>query len=497
MPLNLSQHHRSPNRIGVGVDFGTSNSSVALFDGNELHCLEFKEEEQEFKLIPTAIYISKDLLPTIGRAGIEQYLDDNRNRQIHLKREYVGDIDMTLGILGAEGDAETFTVRTNAWTDQDLPGRLICGIKSWLGNGDIDRVKIFEKSFSLTALVTPILLKLKETYTAVSNDIPNVHFGRPVNFVGSSLEANERALSRLKDACLYAEIINPVFYEEPVAAAMSFLHTHTVETGSKYLVFDFGGGTLDLTVLEVEKNGFNVLATGGISLGGNKIDGMIYEKKIFPEIGRGVKTYRNDASRQEKVEFRFDDYAELLTNWQNAYQLNTPVLRNQVAFGMEQGGETAVKLKRLRSIIVNNLSYEVLRAIETAKIELSKKSSTVISIPQVDLNVPFSRQEFEQILETPMNEISTVIAQELSKAGIDKKELNGVVCTGGSSEMPAVRSHLETLLGVPIIQHDSFTGIAAGLAIANYFGYEQGDEVSELGRGEKGSNVEFKYQENE
>ncbi len=72
-----------------------------------------------------------------------------------------------------------------------------------------------------------------------------------------------------------------------------------------------------------------------------------------------------------------------------------------------------------------------------------------------------------------------------------------MVCPGGSSEIPAVRSHLETLLGVPIIQHDSFTGIAAGLAIANYFGYEQGDEVSELGRGEKGSNVEFKYQESE
>ena len=473
MPITPSNHFRSLNKIGVGVDFGTSNSSVAIFDGKDLHCLEIKEEKHELKLIPTAIYISRDLLPTIGRAGIEQYLDDNRNRQIHLKREYVGDIDMTLGVLGAEGDAETFTVRANAWTDQDLPGRLICGIKSWLGNGDINRVKIFEKSFSLTALVTPILQKLKETYAAVSNDISNVHFGRPVNFVGSSLEANERAISRLEDACRYAKITNPVFYEEPVAAAMSFLHIHSVEPGSKYLVFDFGGGTLHLTVLEVEEDGFNVLATGGIGLGGNKIDCMIYEKKIFPEIGQGVKTYRNDASREEKVEFPFDDYAELLTNWQNAYQLNTPNLRNQVAFGMEQGGEAAVRLKRLRSIIMNNLSYEVLRAIETAKIELSKKLNTVISVPQVDLNVPFSRQEFEEILEIPMNEINSVLAQVMSQAGIDKKELNGVVCTGGSSEIPAVRNHLETLLDAPIIQHDSFTGIAAGLAIANYLGYEQ------------------------
>lgn len=484
MSISPSYLNHSPNRIGVGVDFGTSNSSVALFNGKDLHCLRIKEEKHELKLIPTAIYISKDLLPTIGHSGIEQYLDDNRNRRIHLKREFVGEFDMTLGI-GGEGDAETFTVQANAWTDQDLPGRLFCGIKSWLGNGNIDRVKIFEKSFSLTALVTPILLRLKETYTAVSNDISNVHFGRPVNFVGSGLEANERAISRLKDSCRYAEIRNPVFYEEPVAAAMSFLHMHSVETGSKYLVFDFGGGTLDLTVLEVTNDGFHVLATEGISLGGNKIDCLIYQKKIFPEIGQGVKTYRNDASRKEKFEFRFGDYAELLTNWQNAYQLNTPYLRNQISLGMEQGGETAAKLKRLRGIIMNNLSYEVLRAIETAKIELSKKSTTVISIPQVGLNVPFSRSEFEKILEKPMNDIKGALAQVLSKASIDKKELNGVVCTGGSSEIPAVRSHLEILLDAPIIQHDSFTGIAAGLAIANYFGNEQGNRYGNM-RGERG-----------
>ena len=60
-------------------------------------------------------------------------------------------------------------------------------------------------------------------------------------------------------------------------------------------------------------------------------------------------------------------------------------------------------------------------------------------------------------------------------------ELDGVVCTGGSSEIPAVRNHLETLLDAPIIQHDSFTGIAAGLAIANYLGYEQSGQVCKEG----------------
>lgn len=460
-------------KVGIGVDFGTSNSSVAVFDGKALHCLTIEEGEHELKLIPTAIYISRDLLPTIGQSGIEQYLEDNRNRQIKLTKERVGDFDMTLG-FGGDGDAQTITVQANAWTDQNMPGRLFRGIKSWLGNPEIDRVMIFNKSFNITALVTPILLKLKETYTTFDANQSDVHVGRPVNFVGETAEANHNAISRLKNSCQFAEIRNPIFCEEPIAAATSFLHSHSVDVGSKYLVFDFGGGTLDLTVLVVTQNGFGVLATGGIGLGGNRIDCMIYENKIFPEIGKGVEINRKTPSGKKKVEFRFKDYAERLIDWQNAYQLNTPRLRNQINVGIKDGGDAEVKLKRLRGIILDNLSYEILRAIEAAKINLSTKEETTISVPDVDLNVPFSRSDFDKILKAPLTEIDTLLSSVLSKAEVNKEELSGVVCTGGSSEIPAVRNHLQTLLDSPIIQHDAFTGIAAGLAIANYYGYGRG-----------------------
>ncbi|WOO39500.1 Hsp70 family protein [Rubellicoccus peritrichatus] len=458
-------------QIGIGVDFGTSNSSVAIFDGKELRCLTIEEGDHALKLIPTAIYISKDLLPTIGLSGIEQYLQDNRNRQIKLKQESVGAFDMTLG-FGGDGDAQTITVQANAWTDQNIPGRLFRGIKSWLGNSDVDRVKIFNKSFNITALITPILLKLKETYSPFAESKIDIHVGRPVNFVGDSQESNRQAISRLTDSCRFAEIKNPIFCEEPVAAAMSFLHTHSVEVDSKYLVFDFGGGTLDLTVLSITQNGFSVLATGGIGLGGNMIDCMIYKKMIFPEIGLGVKVSRNANAKQEKTDFRFSDYAERLIDWQNAYQLNTPRLRNQINVGMKEGGEAEIKLKRLRGIIVDNLSYEILRAIESAKIELSNQTETIISVPGIDLEVPFTRQDFDEILKAPLKDIDTLLSDVLSKANVSKDELTGVVCTGGSSEIPAIRNHLEALLHIPIIRHDAFTGIAAGLAIANYYGYD-------------------------
>lgn len=457
--------------VGIGVDFGTSNSSVAIYDGSKLHCLAIPDDNAPSDLIPTATYITKDLLPLTAHRAIDQYLKDNRNRQINLKKEHVGAFDITTG-FGDIDDARTITVRAHAWTDQDLPGRLFRGIKSWLGREDIDRVWVFERPFTLEALITPILEKLKSSYASHANTHACVHLGRPVNFVGTEPETNERALSRLRKACGHAEIKNPVFFPEPEAAALSFLKAHDVRNGAVYLVFDFGGGTLDLTVVRATTKGFQVLASDGIGLGGNTIDRMILAQKVFPEIGQGTPTWRNEASREDTVEFRFTEFAEGLLDWQNAYQLNTPRQRHQIRLGIDYGGDSAIRLNRLRSIVVHNLSYRLLRAVEEAKIRLSACGETFIHLPEIDLEIPFTRMDLDRVLEVPLRQIDSVVARAINRAGIAGSDLSGVVCTGGSSGLLQVRSHLEETLKAPIVVHDAFTGIAAGLAIANYHGYQ-------------------------
>ena len=113
---------RGPSKIGIGIDFGTSNSSVATYDGTELRCLKIPDDGEGRDLIPTAIYISRDHLPLTGTEAVSRYLFDSRDRQINLTKEHVGDFDITTG-FGDIDDARTITIHAHAWTDQELPGR--------------------------------------------------------------------------------------------------------------------------------------------------------------------------------------------------------------------------------------------------------------------------------------------------------------------------------------------------------------------------------------
>ncbi|MGJ3244306.1 MAG: Hsp70 family protein [Opitutales bacterium] len=458
-----------PARLpGIGIDFGTSNGSVAVFDGQAVRSLSFGAAG-EGDLMPTALYVDRERLPTVGQPAVDRYLADNRDRQIKLKKETVGRMEMTVTLGEGRGDAETIEVDAHAWTDQDLPGRLFRGIKSWLGDPALERVQVFGKSFALTALITPVLKELAARATAARPVPGPVHVGRPVHYVGDSAPADRTALERMVQACQFAAIGEPVLLNEPVAAAISYLRSHPLAVGSRYLVFDFGGGTLDLTALAVESGGLEVLANDGTGLGGNRIDQMIYAEKVFPHLGRDLHVYRSSSHQERKRPFRFDDYAPLLLNWQNTYQLNTPVLRKQITEASRTGDEAARQLDRLRTIVTRNLSYEILSAIEAAKIRLSREPSVALDFPEIDLHLTLDREEFARILQPALADIDALVDRTLEAAETERSALAGIICTGGSSEIPLIREHLTRLTGAPLLRHDAFTGIAAGLAIANAY----------------------------
>lgn len=468
-----SQSSKGP--IGIGIDFGTSNSSIALFDGETVKTVTFHCKGEERDHMPTAIYLNKELMPIVGFEALDTFLKDNAGRRIELVKEEVGNFQMSVAgteKAGTKADAEGITVDVNAhaWTDLNLPGRLFRGVKSWLGEAEIERVKVFDRKLRTVALVTPILESFKK-HCKRSNPYQAIHLGRPVNFEGSSEKASEVALSRLKEASEYAGLSPTCFYLEPVAAILSFLKARRPQPGEHFLCFDFGGGTLDLCIVETTADGFEILATEGTGLGGDAIDRLIFEKKLFPEFGKGLKVPRRNRP-DELAEFRFQDYAELLLNWPNAYQLNTRELREQILQGMRIGGEGEKKLNRLRSLILNNLSYQLFQAVEAAKVRLSNEEETTIEFPELNLNVRFTREELNSYLDEPLQRIEKVVTSILEKSKLPTEKIDAIVCTGGSSRIPIVQSKLTEIIGRPILEHDAFTGIATGLAIANYLGYE-------------------------
>ena len=269
--------------LGIGIDFGTTNSTLAIFDGAKISYVDIDALSLNPSIMPTALYLNHDYIPTIGTRAILQYLLENEGRQIRLTRQELGEVEISYGELGMH------QVAIHAYVDKDMPGQLFHGLKRWLGDPNLGRITVLQEEFRTVALITPILEHIRlAAEKALGEPIHKVHIGRPVNFEGQSTDSNQIALKRLREASENAEIPHARFYPEPLAASLGYLHGKNRNLGDAIVTFDFGGGTLDLSAIELKEDGFDILATHGVTIGGVKIDQEVFAAKIFPHLGKGA-----------------------------------------------------------------------------------------------------------------------------------------------------------------------------------------------------------------
>ncbi|MCP5042374.1 MAG: Hsp70 family protein, partial [bacterium] len=403
-------------RVGIGIDFGTSNSSVAFYDGNELRYVNLDPVvgDGSAAIMPTALYLDRARTSTVGQPAVDRYLRDNAGRLVKLTEEDLGEIEITVaGTEDTQGPksndgAITNVVRIHAFTDRELPGRLFRSLKRWLADGKLDRVRVFDGRYRLVALVTPILAHMQELLEAEGlTERGEIRVGRPVRFEGTD-DGERVAVGRLREACSYAGLGEVRLYPEPVAAALSFLRERKPTPGEVLLSFDFGGGTLDLCALRTTASGFEILGTHGIGLGGDAIDRLIYQRKVFSELGEGCTMPSQSVRYLEPIPFPFHEFAEKLLNWQLAYELNTTARRELILHGMRGGEDSRLKLGRLYDLVTRNQTYRVLRAVERAKVALSESERTTIEVPELELEIPLTRVEFERMLAEALAELDTV-----------------------------------------------------------------------------------------
>lgn len=460
-------------RIGVGLDFGTSNSAAAWFDGETLRHVTL---ESANPVMPTAIHLDRNFSSLTGTAAIDQYVEENRGRLVELVAEVIGEMSTSLG-GGDLGDAnpQLDTERNLVYgplVDRTLPGRLFHGLKRLLGDPNIERLSVFAKPFRLVALITPILLRIREAIERqTKRRVDAVHAGRPVNFEGRNPARNSTASGRLLEAYRHAGFEQVQFYPEPVAATLSYLWRERPAERGIALTVDFGGGTLDLAAVRFAGTTFEVLATDGIGLGGNRIDQLIFRRILFPLLGEGEWYARRVEGRMIETPFPFHEFETGLLNWPITHMLNENRTRSMVVDAVEAGGAAALKFERLKDLISYNYSYNCFQAIKRAKAELSEVIATAIDIPELNLHVPFTRAELDDILKEELDNVRALIDGLLSSAKLTRADVTIVIRTGGSSLIVAVKTLLETMFANKVAVHDPFTSVASGLAIASYHGY--------------------------
>jgi hypothetical chaperone protein len=471
--------HSGPTSIGVGIDFGTSNSAAAVFDGTRILMVDIEEDGP---IMPSASYIDRDFVTSTGQEAIDTYIARNQGRKVEMSVEVLGEVRTSTGQMDSGSqlptEADTSLVYGQAFNDGSLPGRLFRGTKRLLGSVDTNRVMVFERPFRLVALITPILLRIREAIEVAVDALPfgdieamKACIGHPVNFEGRDVNHNKVAIERLGEAYQHAGITSQHFYPEPTAAALSYMHTNPQAKKEVILTVDFGGGTLDLCILKRNQRLFDVVAIHGIGLGGDHIDQCMFRQILFPLLGKGERWNREVEGKEIDTLFPFDAYEDYLINWTVSYMLNQNEYTTPVLDKIHQGGEDSEKFERLYELITQNYSYQVFQAIKDCKAELSTNESTLLDIPEIDVSIEIKRSDFEGMITELLTRFEKSVDDTLAKAGLAPEDIHLVLRTGGSSLIPAVREKLEARFPEKVVEHDPFTSVAAGLAIADYYNY--------------------------
>jgi molecular chaperone DnaK len=347
----------------IGIDLGTTNSCMAVLEGGEPTVIPNAEGG---RTTPSVVAFTKDGQRLVGAPAKRQSVTNPENTVFSIKR--------FMGRKSSEVSEEMTIV----------PYEVVAG-----PNGDA-RVKAGGKEFAPPEISAMILQKLKADAEA--------YLGEPVSDVVVTVPAyfNNAQREATKDAGKIAGLNVLRIINEPTAASLAYgLDENTDQT---ILVFDLGGGTFDVSVLELGDGVFEVKATNGDNhLGGDNFDKAIVDWMI--------------------AEFKRDQGIDL--------------------------SKDSMALQRL---------YE---AAEKAKIELSSTTSTQINLPFITatpegprhLDLQLSRSKLNELTHDLLERTVNPTKQALADAGLSASDIDHVVLVGGMTRMPAVQDKVKDLIG--------------------------------------------------
>jgi molecular chaperone DnaK len=367
---NMSEKHEKITGKVYGIDLGTTNSCIAVLEGGKPHVISNLEG---IRTTPSFIsYQSKDHR-VVGNAAIRRAVTDPTNT-IYRSKSFIG---------------LTYDEAMKQVHKHPMPFDLV---KSKSGGVDFKLgVGVQLSPSEVGAAILQELVKAAEKYAG--HPVKNVVITVPAYF-------NDAQRQATKDAGAIAGLNVVRIINEPTAAALAY-GLEKIKHDTKIAVYDLGGGTFDVSILEVSADGvFRVISTNGDThLGGEDFD----QKLVH---------YICD-------EFKKESGIDLLKNNDKA------------------------ALQRLRE------------AAEKAKINLSFQPTTEVNLPFITadasgpkhLNVTISKAKFEDLIANDLKKTEECCKKALHDAKLAIKEINKVLLVGGSTRIPAVQSLVEKIFG--------------------------------------------------
>ncbi|MCK5861605.1 MAG: Hsp70 family protein [Candidatus Hydrogenedentes bacterium] len=459
-----------------GVDFGTTNTSVAVCDKNGIRALTLDPHNDTPTSLPSLLYISREGEKIVGRQAANAFIQRNVDREVKTRQV---DLGVTIeAYVGAEPDkSDSYNpalvdanicqaVRARATLEVNSPGRLFQSLKTLLHQPAFKSTEVFGTQYQLEELVAYILEPIKKQVDKLAGTpVERAVFGRPVLF-SEDKEENALAEMRLRTAAKLVGFKEVLFFYEPVGACVEY--AVDIADQQRLMVVDIGGGTCDVCIMEFQGGNTiaerlassRILGVAGTPVAGDALDREIIRTKLFPLFGSRARYGPAQLPMPQHI------YNQIL-DWQNIYKLNTEETINWL-LAAEASSDYPEGLRALRCLIRRNYGYLVAREVEATKKRLSETNSTHINITREDIVIHdlFEREEFSHIIESILERMLASIVEAERCAGVSAQELNFVLTTGGTCLVPAVQDILKKRFGKEKIRsRDTFTSVATGLAV--------------------------------
>jgi hypothetical chaperone protein len=412
-----------------GIDFGTTNSALAIYD-------EETKEIVDTIIIPSLIYFyhqpdpASDKNYVVGEDAITAYLNDG------------------------------------------MKGRFIKSVKQILSRSSFTETRIHNKRYNASDLVAIILKELKDRADYITGqDCRKAVIGRPVFFDDDDVKKDTLAQTRLSKAAELAGFNNVRFQFEPIGAA--FAYEKTLAKKENVLVADLGGGTTDFTylVLDPQKTGSkdrknDMMATGGIYIGGDSFDSAFMWEKGTPYFGKHTQY---EATPGKVLTVPKSLFANICT-WEQMNFFNGPRIKKDIEDYYYYSGNDR-KFKNLITLIDHNLGYSVFQAIEKTKITLTSADSTMFSYHNMDIDIDeeITLLVYEQIIAKDVERIENYLNEFMAQNNIHSENIDSLFLTGGTSMVGSIQKLFKNKFpNVKLNSGDNFKSVAKGLAYSGY-----------------------------
>ncbi len=407
-----------------GMDFGTSNSAIALPvpQGG----VTLAPCEGNHGTLPTALFYpaaaAANSAPLVGRAAQQLFFEGEEGRFMRSLKRLLGTSLMT---------------------------------QTTIVNG---------KPKSFDRIIGDFMAHLKtRAEAAAGHALDAVIIGRPVHFVDSDAKGDRDAESQLAMIARHAGFAHAQFQFEPIAAA--FAHEQNIKHEKLALVVDIGGGTSDFSLIKIcadygrkPDRRDDILASSGIRTGGNDFDKQLSLAAFMPLLGyRSTYTDRNLTVPLAP----FHDMSE----WSKINFLYTPQQKRDMAHIL-RASHAPDKIERFIEVLEHETGHRLLATVEDAKIALTDQQTTDAPLGFIEngLHAAISRGDFDAAIALNVNDVMTSMDECLNAAGIKDDQIDIIILTGGPTQTPLFQKIIRTRFpDADISEEERMASVAIGL----------------------------------